>query len=81
VVLNDEPLVCVAVHGDVLQIAGSGRAVSRLASELRLFLAENDLREPGVHTQFDAGQGMSRSAKDILVAEGSAPLMVSGPVY
>jgi hypothetical protein len=73
--LNAGDAVAIATEGEVATITGGPAGFARLAREVRRFGDYNDVFEPGMHAHFDPGP-----AAGSVLAQGSASLIVAGPV-
>jgi hypothetical protein len=58
-------------------LTGSRESLSRLASEIELFLEHNDMSQPGVHMHVGPP---SVFTNELVLAESSRELILAGPV-
>ena len=63
--------------GDTATLTGGPEWLARLAEQLQLFREHNDLREPGMHLH---REGSGQGPESCLFSDGSATLVVVGPV-
>jgi hypothetical protein len=74
---QSEGMATIYLSSDVATLSGDPESFARLADEVELFLAYNDLGEPGMHTHIDAS---STSTGSELLAAGSRGLTLAGPI-
>ncbi len=70
-------LTTIQVTGRAATLSGSPESCARLADEIDLFLAHNDLSEPGVHVHIEAPPPSTGHG---VLASHSRGLILAGPI-